>query len=473
MDVLVIGAGPAGVVAALRAAELGARTTLVTRDSFGGMAANDGPVPVRTLAHAARLVREARQLGEYGIEVGEPALDYPRLLRRVGVVVDEVRTHSLLRRNLEDAGVDIREHTGSARFVDQHRVECERGATFVADRIILCTGGKNRELRVPGSQLTVNHSHAWSLTAVPSSMLVVGAGATGVQVASVFNALGAEVQIFEAGPRILKTEDEDVSTAMTAALRASGVVVHQSFGTLERFDDGPQGLRMVYTHDGHELSATAAAVVVAIGWQADTEVLNLAAAGIETNQRGYIQVDDYLRTTAPHVFAAGDVNGRLMLFPQATHEGYLAAVNAVRGPTMPVPDQVCPVGSFTDPEYAQVGMTEANARATGADIVVSHVSYGELPRPIIDGRPFGFCKLIVNRASHQIVGCHIVGERAVEIAQLAAFAMAAKTTVDVLVRVPLSFPTYTNVLGRAVLDAAYQLNPDGIWDAAELAFAGA
>jgi pyruvate/2-oxoglutarate dehydrogenase complex dihydrolipoamide dehydrogenase (E3) component len=271
----------------------------------------------------------------------------------------------------------------------------------------------------------------------------------------------------------LKTEDEDVSTAMAAALRASGITVHESFGTLERFEDGPLGVSMVYTHDGLELSARAAAVVVAVGWQADTEALNLAAAGIQANQRGYIQVDEYLRTTAPHVFAAGDVNGRLMLFPQATHEGYMAAINAVRGPTMPVPDQVCPVGSFTDPEYAQVGLTEANARAAAADLVVAHVSYEELPRPIIDGRPFGFCKLIVDRASHQIVGCHIVGERAVEIVQLVAVAMAAKMTIDVFVRVPLSFPTYTNVLGRAVLDAAYQLNPDGIWDAAELAFAGA
>ena len=461
------------MVAALRAAELGARTTLVTRDSFGGMAANDGPVPVRALAHAARLIRETRQLNQYGIEVGEPALDYARLLRRVAEVVGQVRTHSLMRRNLEEAGVRIHEHTGSARFVDPYHIQCERGSTFEAERIILCSGGKNRELPVPGSELTVNHSHAWSLTAVPPSMIVVGAGATGVQVASVFKALGAQVQLFEAGPRILKTEDEDVSAAMVAALRASDIVVHESFGTIQRFDNGPAGVRMVYTRDSQEMSTSAAAVVVAIGWQADTAGLNLAAAGVQTNQRGYVKVDEYLRTTAPHVFAAGDVNGRLMLVPQATHEGYLAAINAVRGPTQPIPDQVCPVGSFTDPEYAQVGLTETNARAKHAEVVVSRVPYDELPRPVIDGRPFGFCKLIVDRVSHQIVGCHIVGERAVEIAQLAAVAMAARTTVDVLVQVPLSFPTYTNVLGRAVLNAAYQLNPGGILDTAELAHTAA
>ena len=168
-DVIIIGAGPAGVVAAHRAAALGARTTLVTRDHFGGMAANDGPVPVRTLAHAARLLREARQLSEYGVTVGEPALDYPRLLARVRDVVGQVRAHSALRANLERLGVAIHEHAGAAHFVDAHRIACERGPTLKADRIILCTGGTNRPLPVPGAELTVGHSHALGLTAGPRS----------------------------------------------------------------------------------------------------------------------------------------------------------------------------------------------------------------------------------------------------------------------------------------------------------------
>jgi pyruvate/2-oxoglutarate dehydrogenase complex dihydrolipoamide dehydrogenase (E3) component len=194
---------------------------------------------------------------------------------------------------------------------------------------------------------------------------------------------------------------------------------------------------------------------------------------VATDRRGYIEVDAYLRTTAAHVFAAGDVNGRLMLVPQAAHEGYLAATNAVRGPSVPLPDQVGPVGSFTDPEYAQVGLTEAAARASHADVLVSTVRYDELPRPLIDGRPIGFCKLIVDRCKHQIIGCHIVGERAVEIAQVAAVAMAAEMTVDVLARIPFSFPTYTNVFGRAALGAAGRLNASEIWDAGELPYANA
>src|SRR5580765_4377130 len=189
IDVIAIGAGPAGVLAALRAADLGARTMLVTRSEFGGMAANDGPVPVRVLAHAARLAREARQLEDYGLEVHGPRLDYPRLLSRVEQVVAEVRTNSAFRVDLERRGVVIHEHAGTARFVDGHTLELGRGPSLQADSFILCVGGTSRRLPVPGFELTATHSDAWGLTAVPPSMLVIGAGATGVQVASVFNAL--------------------------------------------------------------------------------------------------------------------------------------------------------------------------------------------------------------------------------------------------------------------------------------------
>src|SRR5207302_1364793 len=235
IDTLVIGAGPAGVLAALRAADLGARTMLVTRAEFGGMAANDGPVPVRTLAHAARLLRDARQLAQYGIAVGEPKLEYPRLLARVRDIVNDVRTHSAFREHLERTGVTIHERAGIARFVDSHTVETEGGLRLQADKIIICAGGISRRLSVPGFELTATHSDAWSLTAVPPSMMVIGGGATGVQVASIFNAFGTRVQIFQAGPRILHTENEDVSAEVAAAFRAAGIVVRENFGAIQCF----------------------------------------------------------------------------------------------------------------------------------------------------------------------------------------------------------------------------------------------
>jgi dihydrolipoamide dehydrogenase len=462
LDVIVIGAGPAGVLAALRAADLGARTALITRDEFGGMAANDGPVPVRTMAQAARLIREARQLGLYGIDVCEPSLDYPRLLARVRAVVNDVREHSALRGQIDSLGVTVYERAGDARFTDPHTIETESGLRLQAEKIIICTGGVSRRLSVPGSELTATHSDAWSLTSVPPSMLVIGGGATGAQVASIFNAFGSRIQLFQAGPRILPTEDEDVSAAVATAFRESGIVVRENFGEIDSFEKTPIGVRMIFSKDGARESAEAALAVVAVGWVANTAGLSLATAGVEIDHRGFVRVDDYLRTSAPHIFAAGDITGRLMLVPQAIQDGFVAATNAVRGLTMTLGDQASPIGSFTDPEYAQVGLTEAKARETH-DAVTVVVRFDSTTRTIIDGRTTGFCKLIADRATYKILGCHVVGDRAVEITQVAAIAIAAGMRVDDLAQIPLSFPTYAGILGRVAASAARQLNLKVIW----------
>src|SRR5262249_11258864 len=188
-----------GVLAALRTAELGAHTTLVASGEFGGMAANDGPVPVRVLAHTARLLRDARQLGQYGVVVGDPVLDYPRLLARVGEVVNDVRAHSFLRDKIDARGVSVHEHAEAAHFVDPHTIETDSGLRLQADRIIICAGGVSRRLPIPGFELTCTHHDAWGLASVPPSMLVIGSGNTGMQVASIFSAFGTRVQLFEAG----------------------------------------------------------------------------------------------------------------------------------------------------------------------------------------------------------------------------------------------------------------------------------
>jgi pyruvate/2-oxoglutarate dehydrogenase complex dihydrolipoamide dehydrogenase (E3) component len=205
-------------------------------------------------------------------------------------------------------------------------------------------------------------------------MLVVGAGATGVQVASTFNAFGSRVQLFEAGPRILATVDADISAAAAVALRQSGITVHENFGAIESFAKTATGVWMISTKDGRRFDAESTLVVVATGWAADTSSLNLAAAGVEINQRQFVKVDEYLRTSALHICAAGDITGHLMLVPQAIQAGWVAATNAVKGPTMPLIDQVSPMGSFTEPEYAQAGLTEAKARET-QDIVTSIVHF--------------------------------------------------------------------------------------------------
>jgi dihydrolipoamide dehydrogenase len=452
------------MIAALRAADLGAKTVLVTRDGFGGMAANDGPVPVRTLAHAARLLRDARQLDRYGIAVGEPILDYTRLLARVREVVEDVRAHSTFRVQLDQLGVVVNEHCGIVRFTDRHTVEVGNGLRLNADRFIICTGGTSRKLSVPGAELTATHSDAWALTVVPPSMVVIGGGATGAQVASVFNAFGSRIQLFQAGPRILPAEDEEVSGTVADAFRESGIEVRENFGVIESFEKTPEGIRMRFSKDGEQQNTEASLAVIAIGWTANTAGLDLARAGVETDKRDFVRVDEFLRTSAQHVFAAGDVTGRMMLVPQAIQAGFVAATNALRGATMKELNAPAPIGSFTEPEYAQVGLTEARAQANG-EIVVARVSFDSTTRTIIDGRTHGFCKLIVDSNNRQILGCHVVGERAVEITQVAAVCMAAHMRVDDLAQVPLSFPTYAGVLGRVAAQASRTLNLKLNWQA--------
>ena len=244
VDVVVIGAGPAGVVAALRAARLGARTTLITRDQVGGMAAEDGPVPVRALAQAARLRREARHLDRYGIGTTETTLDYGRLLARVREVVAEVAQHLRPRAELQEAGVVL---SRTRRHRPVRRCSHHRGRPWhpppgrQGHRVC---GRHQPGPAGAGAELAGSHRDAWTLTTVPESLLVVGAGATGVQVASVFAELGSHVALFEAGPRILATEDEDVSRTMAAAFRGAGIDVREDFGQVRGFEQTPGGVRM-------------------------------------------------------------------------------------------------------------------------------------------------------------------------------------------------------------------------------------
>jgi thioredoxin reductase len=310
------------------------------------MAANDGTVPVRTLAYAARLLRGTAQLGRYGIGIGAARLDYGQLLRRAREVTDDVREHAAFRGEIDRLGVTVHERAGLARFADPHTIETESGLRLHADRIILCAGGVSRRLTVPGAEWTATHSDAWSLTEAPRSMIVVGAGMTGVQVASIFQTFGSQVSLWQKGPRILPAEDAEVSAAVAAGFRASGMVVREAFGAIESFEKSPGGIRMTVSKDGVREVVEASLCVTAIGWIADADRLNLDAADVERDARGYVSVDTYLRTSAPHVFAAGDITGRWMLVPQAAHDGWVAATNAVRGPTRPLDEGRVPNWRF-------------------------------------------------------------------------------------------------------------------------------
>lgn len=445
-DVLVVGAGPAGMAAATRAAELGARTAVVERARLGGTCVNSGCVPTRVLAKTARLYREVRTARDYGIVVHEPAVDWPQLVRRVRATVERVLDAKAYREAMRQLDITFLE--GEAAFSGPQELSID-GRAVTAASIILCVGGSARRLPIPGAEHAVLPHEVLDLPELPGSVAIIGGGHTGAQLATIFDALGSQVTLLDLAPRILTTEDDDVSMAVTEGFRSRGVHVDvgiRGVDGIEQHDGGSLEIRW-HGEDGAQ-SAQVGAVIMAAGWPANIDGLGLEAAGV-TAGRGAIPVDNYLRSNVPHIFVAGDANGTSMLVQAAVFEGETAAENAVLRAHRTTPHHLLPEGGFTDPDYAGVGLTEAKARERDAECAVVVVPYGSVERPIIDDREQGFLKLVTDRHRELILGAHAVGENAVEVIQAVASAMAAGTDVATLARVKFAYPTYSSIIGHA------------------------
>ena len=447
-DIIVVGGGPAGVTAALRCRELGATVALVERGQLGGTCTNDGCVPTRVLAKAARLMRDTESYSEYGLTGERPTLDFARLMGRTRDIVYSIHEKKQLHGHLTDAGVEVFTKAGSASFVDAHRLRLGDGSTVLeGEKFILCVGGHARRLPFPGVEHTLTHSDVWSLQALPKRVIVIGAAATGCQLASIFNDFGSEVTLLEVAPRILPGEDVAVSEVMSAAFADNGLTVITGIGGIDAVERDDSGISVRFKQGEDTRTLEADAVVLAVGWPGNLETLQLDNAGV-TTERGYITVDDGLRTSAPHIYAAGDITGRMMLVQSASLDARIAADNAVRGSGGAYQHRIVPHGGFTDPEYGSVGLTEEKARVQ-EDVAVAVVRYDETDRAIIDGRHEGLCKLIVSKASRQVLGAHVVGEQALEVTQMVAAGMASGMTVEQLADLELAYPTYAAIVGLA------------------------
>ncbi|GGC07948.1 dihydrolipoyl dehydrogenase family protein [Cellulomonas carbonis] len=452
-DVLVVGAGPAGTAAALRAAELGARVGVVESGPTGGTCVNTGCVPTRVLAKTARLMREVRTADAYGISVTEQHIDWPTTVARVRATVDRVRAAKDDTGRFAEAGVDLLR--GRARFVSPHELDVTAAddgdvRRVRAERVILCVGGHSRRLPVPGAELATMPEDVLDLPDLPRRVAVVGAGNTGAQLVTIFNAFGSDVTLLEVAPRILAQTDADVSAHVEKAFREQGVRVEVGVETvdgLERVDDG---IRLSWRagDGGGSDHVVVDAVVMSTGWPAAIEDLGLEAAGVEAG-KGRIPVDEYLATNVGHVYVAGDANGIAMLVQAANAEAEAAARNAVLGTTVRTPHHLLPAGGFTDPDYADVGLTEDQARERDEHCVVALVELAELERPVIDDRPRGFLKLVADRRREYLLGAHAVGENAVEVIQSVTTAMAAGVDVATLAKVEFAYPTYSAAIGVA------------------------
>jgi dihydrolipoamide dehydrogenase len=456
-DLVVVGGGPAGVTAALRARELGAaRVALVEKGLLGGTCTNDGCAPTRVLAKAARLLRDAEQLGDYGLHAERPEVNFAQVLARTQQVVYQLQEKKQLVGHLQAAQIDTFLGAGNARFVDAHRLEFESGQQVEGAHFVLAVGGRPRRLDFPGAEYALTHSDVWQMTHLPASLVIVGTGATGCQLASIFESFGAAVTLLELAPRILPPEDVDVAELMQGEFTKRGVEIITSIKGLNRIEPEGGGLRVYFDTASGQDSRVAEIILLSVGWPSNADHLNLVAAGVEV-RGNFIAVDDMLRTTAPHIYAAGDVTGRMMLVQSAAHQARVAVENALLGANRVADHRVVPHGGFTDPEYASVGMTEAEARAQG-EIAISSVPYADMDRAVIDGRTVGFCKLIVSRETRRIVGAHVVGEQAVEIVQVIAAGMTGGVRIEHLAELEFSYPTFAAIVGVAARQIARELD---------------
>lgn len=448
-DVLIIGGGPAGTAAARRAGELGATTVLVERQHLGGTCVNTGCVPTRVLAKTARLMREVRSAGIYGIATGPPELSWNETVAMTRKVIAEVGARKNHPSRLEESGVTLIEGE-HARLTDEHTAVLEpSGRTVQFAAAVVCTGGHSRRLPIPGAEHAVFAEHLLDAESLPDRVAIVGSGSTGAQLVTIFNAFGRDVTLLEIADRVLPAADHDVSVTLERSFRRHGVDVLTGIDGVERIDRRDDGtVEVTATADGWRRTVAADMVITAAGWPATIDGLGLDAAGV-TVERSMVPVNQRLQTNVGHIYVAGDANGQVMLVQSAQSEAETAAANAVLGPNQAVHHGLVPWGGFTDPDVAGVGLAEHEARARDPRCIVATVDYADLERAIIDDRTEGFLKLIADRRRSLLLGAHAAGEAAVEVIQSVTTAMAAGVDVATLANVDFAYPSYTAAVGIA------------------------
>jgi pyruvate/2-oxoglutarate dehydrogenase complex dihydrolipoamide dehydrogenase (E3) component len=427
---------------------------VVEAKQVGGTSLNEGPAPVRTLARAARLMRDTQSWRQFGLRGDAPQVDIAAVLANANRVASYAHQQRRLAEVVRGQGIDLIEDAGPARFLDPHTVRIPDGRAFEGDAVIVAVGGHAGRLPIPGAEIALTYEDVRDLTALPASVAVVGGADTGCQLASILADFGAQVTLVEASPRLVPHADQDISATLADAFRRRGITVLTAT-LVERLDRTAAGVAVQHRSGNQQARLELEAVFFAVGWPGNADALGADAVGVTTS-RGYVQVGRDLRSSLPHVFAAGDVNGISMLVPSARHEGRIAAENAVLGTRREYTHEIVPTGSFTDPEYGSVGLTEAQARER-YDCAVAVARYDDLVRPLVDARPEGFCKLIVERRHRYLLGAHVIGEYSAEVIQMAAACMAANMRVEQLAELQPAFPTFTEAVGMAALNIVRQL----------------
>ncbi|KPL16815.1 MAG: hypothetical protein AMS26_03160 [Bacteroides sp. SM23_62] len=450
-DVLIIGSGPGGYVAAIRAAQLGLKTGVVERENLGGICLNWGCIPTKSLLKSALVYDYFRHAEDYGISLsGQAKPDFEAIIKRSRGVADGMSkgVQFLLKKN------KVEVLTGTGKLAGQHKVEVTHSdgkkTGIDSDHIILATGARSRELpnlRIDGKKI-IGYRQALSLTELPESMLVVGSGAIGSEFAHFYNSMGTGVTLVEVLPNVVPLEDEEVSRQLERSFKKTGMKV-MTGSTVESVDTKGKKCKVkVKTRKGEE-EIEVDIVLSAVGISSNIEDIGLEGLGIET-ENGKIKVDEYMRTNVEGIYAIGDIVPGPALAHKASAEGILCVEKIAGHHTEPIDYANIPACTYTNPEVASVGLTENAAKEAGYEIKVGKFPYTASGKANADGQKDGFVKMIFDAKYGELLGAHMIGANVTEMIAEIVVARKLETTGYEMIKSVHPHPT----MSEAVMEAA-------------------
>ena len=451
MKIIIIGAGPGGYETALLAAKRGVEVTLIEAGPVGGTCLNEGCIPTKAFCKNAEVLdglREAEAFGVTGLSYG---FDFSAVTARKNAVVEQLRggVEGLLGHK------NITLVRGKASFKDDHTVVVDNDE-YTADYIIIATGSVSASLPIPGVDLPgiLTSKEILDIQEVPQRLCVIGGGVIGLEFASIFKSFGSEVTVLEYFKEILPRFDSDLSKRLKQSLGKRGIEIctqAQVTGieetTVMSGEVETSAYKVSYTRKGKEEVVEADKVLMAVGRKANVASLNLSDIGIEFSPRGIVVDDKTMQTSIPHIYAVGDINGKMMLAHAATFQG-IVALDHIMGIENEIDLSVMPAAVFTSPEAASVGMTEEDCKAAGIPVKCLKSFFRANGKAVTMGETDGFCKLIVS--DDRILGCHLYGPHASDIVQEACALITRKATIKEFESIIHTHPTLTEVLQSAV-----------------------
>jgi dihydrolipoamide dehydrogenase len=444
-DLIVLGSGPGGYVAAIRASQLGMKVAIVEREKLGGICLNWGCIPTKALLRTSEIYHYLTHASAYGLSAEKPGFDLAKIVERSRKVAGQLNAgvKGLMKKNK----VTVVE--GEGKLAGKGKLQVG-DKTLEAKHIIVATGARARDLpfaKADGKRIWT-YRHAMVPKEMPTKLLVIGSGAIGVEFASFYSDMGAQVTIVEMLPRILPVEDEEVSAFMHKALTRQGMKIHVSSG-VEKLEAGPDGVRASIKGGGPQDFSHA---IVAVGIVPNTENIGLEALGVKTD-RGHVVTNGYGRTNVEGVYAIGDVTGPPWLAHKASHEG-VVCVEAIAG-KKPHPFETwnIPGCTYSRPQVASVGLTEAAAKEAGKKVKVGKFPFIGNGKAIALGEAEGFVKTVFDEGTGELLGAHMVGAEVTELIQGYAVARQLETTEEQLMETVFPHPTLSEMMHESVLDA--------------------